>query len=192
VYHAAVQLAPEGQPTAQIVQAVVDQRHFRVQCSGEQEWYTPKRYIDAARQVLGAIDLDPATSFQAQARIQATDFYTTMDRALMQDWHGRVWLNPPYSSTLITQFTDKLLHELEAGRVEQAILLTHNYTETTWSQTVAAQATLICWPKGRIKFERADGYCEGPPNGQIFWYFGSAPHRFVQVFSAFGVIMRPV
>jgi hypothetical protein len=74
VWQEAVDTAPDGKVTAAHVQAVVDQRYFRVQCTGEQEWYTPQPYIDAAREVLGTIDLDPATSLQAQERIQAARF----------------------------------------------------------------------------------------------------------------------
>jgi hypothetical protein len=42
--------------------------------TGENEWYTPKQYIEAARKVLGEIDLDPATSEKAQETIGAKCF----------------------------------------------------------------------------------------------------------------------
>jgi DNA N-6-adenine-methyltransferase (Dam) len=69
--------------------------------TGENEWYTPQRYIDAARDVLGEIDLDPATSAFAQSRIRAAAFFTQEDDGLTQDWNGRIWLNPPYAQPLI-------------------------------------------------------------------------------------------
>jgi hypothetical protein len=59
------------------------------------EWYTPKRYIDAARKVLRSIDLDPATSKLAQTVVKAKTFYTAEDDGLSKQWHGRVWLYPP-------------------------------------------------------------------------------------------------
>jgi hypothetical protein len=65
--------------------------------TGEVEWYTPREYVDAAREVLGAIDLDPATSAVAQRTIQASRFFTREDDGLQHEWHGRVWLNPPYA-----------------------------------------------------------------------------------------------
>src|SRR4249920_3702239 len=39
------------------------------------EWYTPKKFIEAVRKVLGAIELDPASSEHANRNVQATTFY---------------------------------------------------------------------------------------------------------------------
>jgi hypothetical protein len=63
--------------------------------TGEFEWYTPPKYIALARAVLGDIDLDPATSEQAQKTVQAARYYTLESDGLKQEWHGRVWLKPP-------------------------------------------------------------------------------------------------
>jgi hypothetical protein len=90
------------------------------------EWYTPAAYVDAARAVLGDIDVDSATCAFAQSRIKAAQFYTKQDDGLAQRWHGRVWLNPPYS--LVAEFVSKLVSEIQAGRITAAILLTHNNT----------------------------------------------------------------
>ena len=63
------------------------------------EYYTPPIYIDMVRQVLGTIDLDPASNMIAQQWIQATRFYVQEDDGLSQPWTGRLYLNPPYDCT---------------------------------------------------------------------------------------------
>src|SRR4029077_17573133 len=82
--------------------------------TGENEWFTPKEHIERARQCLGAFDLDPAMSVKAQEIVQAERFYTKRDDGLKQEWHGRVWLNPPYSHPLIAQFVSKLCEKYAA------------------------------------------------------------------------------
>src|SRR5262249_44464856 len=87
------------------------------------EWYTPPQFIEAARAVLGTIDLDPASSIAANSVVQAKRFFTKADNGLAREWHGHIWINPPYSGDLIGKFVDKLLLEIRAGHTEQAILL---------------------------------------------------------------------
>lgn len=54
------------------------------------EWYTMPRYIEAARTVLGHIDLDPASTERANRIIKATHYYTKQDDGLTQHWSGKV------------------------------------------------------------------------------------------------------
>jgi phage N-6-adenine-methyltransferase len=127
------------------------------QGTGENEWYTPDEYLAMARDVLGAIDLDPACSDMAQVTVRAARYFTSDDDGLKQDWHGRVWLNPPYAQPLIADFVSKMVAERRAGRVTAAVMLTHNYTDTAWFQEAAVAADAICFTRGRVRFINAEG-----------------------------------
>jgi ParB family chromosome partitioning protein len=163
--------------------------HHLARSTGEQEWFTPASHLDAARQVLDAIDLDPASCAAAQERVQATTFYSKQDNALVQPWKGRVWLNPPYSQPAIQRFVEKLVDELKTGNVTAAILLTNNGTDTDWWHTAAAAAQAVCFTRGRIKFESPASESTTPLQGQTFLYFGPEPERFREVFQQFGIVL---
>jgi phage N-6-adenine-methyltransferase len=156
--------------------------------TGDNEWFTPAQYIRAARDVMGGIDLDPATHPLAQETVQATGFFTADNDGLDKQWRGRIWLNPPYAQPLIAQFIEKLVGEVSAGRVVQAILLTHNYTDTAWFHQAEAAADLLCFTRGRIKFIDADGDECAPTQGQAFFYYGPQVELFRDVFSRFGFV----
>ncbi len=156
--------------------------------TGDNEWYTPAEYVEAARTVLGEIDLDPASNIVAQATVKAAAFFTREDDGLKRDWHGRVWLNPPYAQPFIAQFVTKLVGEVRAGRVTAAILLTHNYTDTAWFHEIAGQANGICFTRGRIKFCKPDRELAAPTQGQAFSYFGADVEAFLEVFREVGFV----
>jgi hypothetical protein len=59
------------------------------------EHFTPVDVVARASEVLGYIDLDPATTEAANARIDASAIFTKEDNGYLKDWWGRVFLNPP-------------------------------------------------------------------------------------------------
>lgn len=162
----------------------------RTSFTGNNQWFTPDFYMEMVRDVLGSIDLDPASHPLAQERICATHFFTEDDDGLSKDWFGKVWLNPPYAQPAIGHFVDKMLMEAASGRIEEAIMLTHNYTDTGWFQKAARAATAICFTKGRIKFVSSDGEIAAPTQGQAFFYFGSDPGIFFDVFGGIGLLVE--
>jgi hypothetical protein len=158
--------------------------------TGNSENYTPPEIIECVRQVMGSIDLDPASCKMAQEVVQADEYYTEEESGLDVPWHGKVFLNPPYGMPLIQQFTDKLVEELP--NIHSAILLTNDQTDTLWFQKCARQAKIICFNTGRIGFYTPDKEKTAPTNGQAFQYFGPDAKRFIEVFKEQGLLVRPI
>ncbi len=156
------------------------------QNSGNNEWYTPSEYIEAARDVMGAIDLDPASSEVANAIVGAAKFYTADDNGLLYDWRGKVWMNPPYAQPAIADFCAKMREEFIAERVTEAIVLVNNATETAWFQSLISAATAVCFPLARIRFWSPDRTSATPLQGQAVVYLGANFDAFIARFMAFG------
>ncbi len=158
--------------------------------SGNNEWYTPEEYITAAKGVLGSIDLDPASSVVANEIVGASDYYTADDDGLSQEWIGKVWMNPPYESSLIVEFARKLCDHCLSGDVPEAIVLVNNATETGWFQSLAGIASSICFPRSRVRFWKPNGEKGAPLQGQAILYIGHNQSGFNQSFGKFGFIAK--
>ena len=154
------------------------------------EWYTPAKYLEAAREVMGSIDLDPASSKMANEIVKAPEYITQDDEpdGLNQNWHGNVWLNPPYGKGS-GLFTTKLVEEYESGRVNSAILLLNAYGfDTIWFQPLWKYT--ICFTNHRVEFYSPQRESGGPANANIFIYMGNDAEKFRSVFNEIGYIVR--
>lgn len=159
------------------------------QATGEYEWYTPPEYVEAARAVMGDIDLDPASSPEANEVVKAATFYTLADNGLEQEWAGRVWMNPPYTQPDIAQFCERLQHFVDSGAITEAIVLTNNATETAWGQLLLRMAVAICFPASRIRFWNPNKDTAAPLQGQMIVYIGDDRWGFIQEFGQFGTVL---
>ena len=154
------------------------------------EWYTPAEYIEAARAVMGSIDLDPASSDLAQTIVQAKCHLTKTENGLaMARWLAQtVWLNPPYSNPAV--WVAKLVAEHQAGPfVTQAIVLVNNATDTAWFQSLLERYP-ICLPAKRLAFWRHDQSGLTARQGQAFFYLGPNVAEFTAIFGQFGPVLR--
>jgi len=157
--------------------------------SGNNEWYTPPKIIEAARSVMGGIDCDPASSSQANKIVKAKTFFSESDDGLKQKWTGRVWMNPPYAQPAISNFSAALYERVKSGEVLEACVLVNNATETAWCQTMMSLASCICFPRARIKFLDMEGNALGAPlQGQMVIYIGENIDEFKEQFSGMGLI----
>lgn len=159
------------------------------------EYYTPEYIIDAARSVLGHIDLDPASCERAQTVVQADVYYNKSENGLDKVWGGNVWINPPFSEP--KPFVFKLIEEYEAGNVKSAIILTNNSTETQWGQALLLRYP-VCFVgastgrRSRISFWKETPDKPEPSNrySQMIFYIGKDTQKFFDVFSQFGPILE--
>ena len=164
------------------------------------EWFTPHIYIEAARSVMGGIDLDVASCEIANKTVKAARYYTKEQDGLKQPWQGRIWLNPPFgkvdNKSYIRLFILKLLEEYQLGNVKQAVLLTTVRTDCSWFAPL--WNCPICFCDHHVNFYQT-GDTPGRPgrttashiHGTIFVYLGPNINLFVEHFTDFGPVVTP-
>ena len=109
------------------------------------------------------------------------------DDSLRQVWHGRVWLNPPYSA--LEDFITKLHSEYSRGNVHAALVLLNNAPEKKWFQLLLGRFP-VCFLNRRLAFWRHDHADVGARQGQAVFYLGPDQAEFERVFGQVGVVVK--
>jgi len=159
------------------------------------EYYTPSKYIEAVRQVLGGIDLDPASCELAQKTVRAKAYYTKADDGLSRQWSGRVFLNPPYGTTGGQSnqgiWAQRLIGEHQAGNVTAAILLVKAALGYQWFENIWRDWP-VCFARERLSFGMPDGTSDGQSKqATALFYFGKNVELFTETFRQFGRVIPP-
>jgi len=159
-------------------------------------WFTPPEYIQSARAVMDGIDLDPFSSAIANETVKAKHYFSESRSAMTHDWSvvekTRVFMNPPYSSSLITRAVNRFIEQWQQGAFDQGIVLVNNATDTRWFKTLARHCGAICFTDHRIGFWNADNKrISNNTRGQAFFYFGNRRKKFSKEFRKHGFVVVP-
>jgi ParB family chromosome partitioning protein len=167
--------------------------------------------VEAARAVLGGIDLDPASCPLAQDVVKATAWYgpgsPLGEDGLTEPWLGRVFLNPPGGRAQLTGcgtssnaalWWGRLASSWEAGEVEAAIFVGFTLEILRSAQALDVLQPLgcpLCVPSSRIAFDTTDGgkrvESTQPTHANVIVYLPPAvgeghAERFKDLFEPFG------
>jgi ParB family chromosome partitioning protein len=163
---------------------------FCNQDSGDTEYYTPAPIIEAARSIMGGIDIDPASSAKANEQVKAKKFFALEDDGLSQEWHGTVWMNHPFGRGRNRKWIAKLEQEYTAGRVTQACCITFAATSEKWFRPLLLRPQCFLFP--RTQYLLPDGSVKrGVTKGSCVTYFGPNVEAFAREFSSLGEVKVP-
>lgn len=109
-------------------------------------WITPPHVLAA----LGPFDLDPCAALTMPWKT-ANRMLTREDNGLMQAWHGRVWLNPPYGNQ-----AERWLAKLADHGKGTALIFARTET-ASFERLVWGRASALLFLYGRLTFHRENG-----------------------------------
>jgi phage N-6-adenine-methyltransferase len=179
----AVETAPDGKVTAAHVERVVEttKTGMAVHFSSESdEWYTPRRVIDALVGWWGQIDLDPCSNSLDTPNVPAKHHMTSADNGLSLPWLGKVYMNPPYGRE-IAEWVEYLCDQYERGNIAQAVALVPSRTDTEWFSRMRDFPR--CFIRGRLSFIGGNSPAPFP---SVLVYLGKDVDGFVSAFGDMG------
>jgi hypothetical protein len=158
------------------------------QSSSEVEWYTPKWIIEAAREVMDGIALDPASSDAANKIVGASRYFTKEENGLRRMWCAEsVWVNWPFGRVGNPIWVQKIEREYVSCRSGQICCICYACTSEAWFQPLAVFPQCFLTP--RTNYLLPNGKKKpGVTKGSVVTYLGPRVKEFAEMFRRYGVI----
>ena len=118
------------------------------------ERYTPQWLVEAAREAMGGIDMDPASCLEANLRIGSTRYLSLEDDGLATAWvtpgyTTAVWCNPPYSRGSMIKWVKRFVDQSQHFAV--GCLLVNSNTSAKWFRLLFDEMPAL-FLKNRLTF----------------------------------------
>lgn len=156
------------------------------------EWYTPPEILEPVKQLLGTIELDPASCWTANLSVGASIYFSgspapLLDGLQMSWLANTVWCNPPYGREHNRLWAEKVLREWKLGHFNEGLYLCPASTGAEWFCPLMKFPQ--CFVHGRISFLTPNGeVVKGNRYDSCITYFGWRTEEFAKVFSSVGTI----
>ena len=98
------------------------------------KWNTPVEFVGDVVKFFGTIDLDPCCNDVDNPNVPALNYYTEETNGLAHDWHGKVFMNHPYSDS--KTWVPYAASQYRLGNVEEMVLLIKLDISTRWWQSI--------------------------------------------------------
>jgi hypothetical protein len=128
--------------------------------SKNERWFTPQDIIEKSRDVLGGIDLDPASELEANEKVLAKRIITKEECGLLAPWRCEglnIFLNPPsgklFGKSLPLLFWNRLMQEAPEFNHAIFIIFSLNQLQSFQQRTMNPLCFPICFAKKRLHFE---------------------------------------
>lgn len=154
-----------------------------------QDYFTPPELVAAARDAMGGIDLDAASHPIANRVHRIPDFFHINRSAFDNDWHGRVWLNPPYGNN--APWFERIVKFYDSGDVDQICILSPIWAFTAEQAKPVMQrssATLLLSPTPKFWGNANNRTGSNHPHGIV--YLGDRVDEFLTAFAPHGIPVR--
>ena len=153
---------------------------------------TPSLLMAGIRRGLGLIECDPCSSFDAQERVRAAEYFTPDNDGIQQAWRGVSYVFPP--PQMVSRFASKLLGEMMAGRVPKAALLGSGNLSGEWQQMLLRSSRLTALV---VETERTEYAVEGgkpvkAPEPMALYLFGVDRDALYDAFDPWGKVLAVV
>lgn len=115
--------------------------------SEKQTWETPQDFFNKVNDLFN-FTLDSCAETETA---KVNNYFTIKDDALINDWSGVVWCNPPYGREQI-KFINKGLDENKKHGSTIVFLIPARPDTRVWQDVIFKNASQVCFIKGRLKF----------------------------------------